>query len=729
MNAGDQITVADFAALAAAGNAKLAPAVPFDFELVNRNWLTELNRLRNEVWRKVFTTGHGVDGGSIQKSPVTVDLRVSGPWVVNVGSNLWDYKGNSAVSSGAYVEEIQEWIYDFGGFQVNYYMVPSMPWYKNVEAWFPGTDGAGVTLYSGLIFGSRDFRFIVPYTGTADNYQLDFTASADGQLILTMAWPLVYTGAGAEPDVPPAVGDIGMTESGWLWTHGGEPVGGDAHDYGITWTVETRDGRGKYGLPPYSMNRWNVDVFTPRYRVTPKFELRASISQAVTAGKNRIHVVLTAPSGWAFMDPGYGWPSAGAQFFEMELFYGLANTAAQVDAVGLHPVQGIKKIVAADFDATQTLVVTTAGVDNFGTSMPWNSLVRQTAYPMKGWQLSDADLQACWVATTIPPPAVNVFLDMDLPQYLPDVADRFDLYNACHTSSQFIAHAQYSANEEYLTTSMRKPVPDPPDADIATMTPGIKSRPARWPVIRDTDAETLTYFPKDVNGWSLSEAFSYDLWQARHGQPSPEETDYNRDNIYSPTGDSSADAPTKLIPTIGYCIFDIVVRRMPVGDPAVAPSTGTADLIVNLGVMRLGVFVQMGTVTILAGNAGAHLPVFWPVFEGCSVAYQCAEQLVVTAAVNWQPIFFNQGFQRQANDATAFASPLPQWWSDALRFANLFYPVPISEGYPATIPEVVQYHITTNPPAEGDVVSFANRFQYPMATAVYNDLMAVLALL
>jgi hypothetical protein len=116
----------------------------------------------------------------------------------------------------------------------------------------------------------------------------------------------------------------------------------------------------------------------------------------------------------------------------------------------------------------------------------------------------------------------------------------------------------------------------------------------------------------------------------------------------------------KPIPQNGYCIFKLRATRLPELNGAgisVTPTSGD-ELVVTIGQNKLQpdntlVFTPMlqddgvtpFTVIIPAdGRDSGDVAVFWPVLGGNEIVYQCDEQVMVEAWVNWQPIFFNSVF-------------------------------------------------------------------------------------
>lgn len=101
------------------------------------------------------------------------------------------------------------------------------------------------------------------------------------------------------------------------------------------------------------------------------------------------------------------------------------------------------------------------------------------------------------------------------------------------------------------------------------------------------------------------------------------------------------------IPLYGYCVYSLTIARQPVDNGSgvsLSPSTGTSALAVSVGLMAgfgfdtAGAYQELQSFTIPAGQASITASVFWPVTWGAPLAYQCAEQVQIRAAVNFQPI-------------------------------------------------------------------------------------------
>ncbi len=114
---------------------------------------------------------------------------------------------------------------------------------------------------------------------------------------------------------------------------------------------------------------------------------------------------------------------------------------------------------------------------------------------------------------------------------------------------------------------------------------------------------------------------------------------------YSYNWTTPASITLRPIPLYGYCVNSITVRRLPVNNASgivLAPSTGTSDLSVDIGIMAgfgwaiAGTFTKLQTITIPAGQAEITTPVFWPVLSGTPLATTTSD-VIIRASVNFQP--------------------------------------------------------------------------------------------
>lgn len=127
---------------------------------------------------------------------------------------------------------------------------------------------------------------------------------------------------------------------------------------------------------------------------------------------------------------------------------------------------------------------------------------------------------------------------------------------------------------------------------------------------------------------------------------------------WAPGTKDSGGGGTLSVPHSGYCIFRITITRLPVagvGGIASAPSTGTAEIGVSIGVIQgqtfdvSGTFEQLDTITLPANTASVTQEVFWPVLQGTPLVYQASEQVQVMAFVNFQPALHSDFYPPRGN--------------------------------------------------------------------------------
>ena len=201
--------------------------------------------------------------------------------------------------------------------------------------------------------------------------------------------------------------------------------------------------------------------------------------------------------------------------------------------------------------------------------------------------------------------------------------------------------------------------------------------------------ETPQFFGRDDDGRGVIESYSY--------------------NLTSPKNTGAGFASET--PLSGYCIYELRVQRRATGSGIkVVPSTGTADLDVDIGLMRdcalgiPGTFELLQTVTIPADAASVTVEVFWPVLAGWPLAYQCNEAVEVFAATNFQPEYLVTFVPTSTAGARMWGtySGTPVIQNKVLRFLN--------ENW-----TTAGFHV--------DYVT------HPVCAPIYNDLEAVIALI
>jgi len=227
----------------------------------------------------------------------------------------------------------------------------------------------------------------------------------------------------------------------------------------------------------------------------------------------------------------------------------------------------------------------------------------------------------------------------------------------------------------------------PPDIDNPDY---LFSRP--WRIVFPDDFLDESLIPDDYRGLDLWIAFRNDTGQLQQVaiifshffaknttevSPSPEPLFFPRHNLYTdnfydlaseydpndsgnpycfvtPAGPFTGnDGLSMAIPDRGYSISGIVLRRPPVLNSSgiyIADTTIDDPLDVTIGIMAgcgviagastgvfPGRFIPFDTFTIPAGETELKTNILWPVLEGCMLAYTSAEDVFVTAYVDFQP--------------------------------------------------------------------------------------------
>jgi len=185
----------------------------------------------------------------------------------------------------------------------------------------------------------------------------------------------------------------------------------------------------------------------------------------------------------------------------------------------------------------------------------------------------------------------------------------------------------------------------------------------------------------------------------------PTELDDNGNAVAALEGDSFHFADPNAvdqrpIPLSGYCVSSLTVRRRPGASSANALDV-KIGLMLGFAFESAGVFTEIQTITIPAGQTSATAAVFLVVLTGSPLACQCTEQVIVYAAVNFQPMMhsnFNSASVKLNGRDYSVGSYSGAAWYEAQR-ALLFFG---ADGAPTLL---------------------------PIAAVIYNDLTAALNLL
>ena len=184
----------------------------------------------------------------------------------------------------------------------------------------------------------------------------------------------------------------------------------------------------------------------------------------------------------------------------------------------------------------------------------------------------------------------------------------------------------------------------------------------------------------------------------------------------------------KLTPRSGYCIFKVKASRLPqdVGRGIQLTPASGADLTITLGQYvtdnsnPANVYFEpfmadngLDKLTIeipdTASDSG-EVAVYLPVLGGNELVYQCSQQVILEAWVNWQPIWFSNvfaNFDYRAFDHGAFESyglvPQPLQFQHCLAFVNY------------------AWNQTGN--------AQATYVQYPLAKCIFDDIISLMRII
>ena len=222
----------------------------------------------------------------------------------------------------------------------------------------------------------------------------------------------------------------------------------------------------------------------------------------------------------------------------------------------------------------------------------------------------------------------------------------------------------------------------------------------------------------------------YFFWQYDNASDNTEIYSYclNGESLMFLQKEISATAGTgqKIIPQSGYCIFKVKASRLPVDigrGIQITPLIGS-DLTITLGQwvtdnsdpsnvyfepLKADGGLDNLTIEIPAtASDSGEVVVYLPVLGGNELVYQCSQQIILEAWVNWQPIWFSNVFG--SFDISAFVNgsfttdslvPQPLAFQHCLAFVNFSW---------SATPQ-------------------ATYVQYPLARCVFDDIVSLLRII
>ena len=451
---------------------------------LTHNWLFEFNRIRGDAF--VFWSGNGNDGKKVLPTVddpfYKKDFRFSGKWIVGVNDPTT--YGAAYINIGG-VPDVGFLTGNSGDLQV----------FKNVEFWFAHNDAPGgltVTAKQSIPQRTEAFAHATPIT-TVDiplaasfaaptktlAMSLDGHGSLNGSMTFQITFGLTVQGlnnsAIAAPSAAPSVGSLNLTASFGT-------IAATLHSYAYTNDAPAVD--------PITGDTSYHGTATAIYDVTLTF------SAAALAGNQAVNITADVPAaGWSSITgfQGTGEPTATDGVFAAVLSNAFSGVQS---ADGIHPSSAIQKIVCGDYP-TESFTVSVNGAVLFTSDTRW--------------QLSDASVKGVWLANTFPVPAINCFLNQDIPPY------QLDYYSTHHAKIDGTGDAPMADVDSAFS-----PAPLQPDGSngsvgqvsvdgkrINTVYPAITPQPSKWIVKRDSDLLPL-HIRDTENNYSFGDHFPFD---------------------------------------------------------------------------------------------------------------------------------------------------------------------------------------------------------------------------
>ena len=433
-------------ALATLANSKLAPGTPYAFGSTATDWLTQINRMRTDLWTQIFST----PSSAIYLNP---DTLVSGiAWCVglNVPVTFPMCIPKNMVGGLSFDMNAQGELWGTLNASSTVAPNPNFTGFKSVKFYFSAADAPdGLTVATG-----RRVDCFVTDGGltTAESFDFPFNASLGGAVLCALQSQFAYSGAGAPPALPPDATAFGIV---------------DTSSVPITWTTVALATAGQYLL-----------VGTINYAT-------------IGSGAGNITFSATAPANYSFPGTASGGgidpdTSLNTLLVSSKLYFSEENTIT-IPAV-IHQPSSMRwrgQVIAAD-DIPADSDFTVNG--NYSIAM---------------WEISDPTVPGMWTAMTLPVPGVNVFLDQDLPPYVGQISESGEVDDGNPVSIALPLNRSDRLSEPQAST-MRQPAPInlgsesivPADPKINPVAPGINARGTKWWVIRDTDAVVYNPLPR-----------------------------------------------------------------------------------------------------------------------------------------------------------------------------------------------------------------------------------------
>jgi len=472
---GNAITQAALDDLATLANAKLSPGTAYAFVDGATDFLTELQRIRTDLL------------DAIDADPAAAEFRISPPQVVGI---------NPTFAVGEHGR-----LY-FGSASTVVPATDYLPLFRSVEFWYALIDGptiddpvdiddedVSIDFEPPIIRHELKFEqanvtnvewtetvqtatgwtpppltapertiYDAPYTlNYTQNFDLPAAASASVRLII----PLVWQGEGSAP--VPSQSNFAITS----------PTG-------LAAAIEA-NGDG-----------WQI-------RIAGDFDLSSGVTAA--------NYTLTSTTGWLFGeavnstpvgagDPGTTWPSTPSTARGDEstvtvddlTILTLAEGTTRSTVPVIHPGSAGRKVTIADVADVPSYTLNTArGIDYL--------------------ELSTRNIRGIWIARTLPSPAVNSFVDQDIPPYVQRIVNyALPYYLTADLTTSTLGVPAASSLRGRLVPDEQNP---PAYYEVAS---AMKQGAPYYPHEDETKVETETNYPTFASGQTISGTLLFPYW-------------------------------------------------------------------------------------------------------------------------------------------------------------------------------------------------------------------------
>jgi hypothetical protein len=409
------------------------PQPDYDFSGSSANWLSELNRIREDFFTLVFNGGDP----DLYLNPATV---LSGPWVVGVNDpNLFSEGSGNELDSNFFSGTI-------GGTDVNYAadgnFIVVLPVGLTSIKWLPKTNNDLGIIIGGTTYGLDRVMQPLAVNGEASITLVGNPTTSGNVVLINPRVGMLIGNNGAisnyyknvafyyaESDAPDGVTITGtmdasvtpdLSDASGTRTLDVKVLSSVNGSITLSFAVEISTGTetsapasGDLGFSASSgsgeltFRSFSGGVAT--YDAVVSIDLSAASELDLT-------VSFTAPTGWTL--------SGGAPTMAAHMIFSTSTESEMIN--GIHPSSACKRL-----NCTTSPPNMVPRLEIIATSADFSAGGNNASIL---WTLSDILLRGCWLANTMPVPGLNVFLDQDMPPYVGlmdmNVDSRFyDIFN------------------------------------------------------------------------------------------------------------------------------------------------------------------------------------------------------------------------------------------------------------------------------------------------------------